>query len=85
MKPTSAAFLLWILSIIGLLFTGCSSRTAPPDVRYTPAGNLLDIIKDFQRLAREDTYRFPIPKDITGVNIMKATLLRLEDYDKKNP
>jgi hypothetical protein len=85
LKPTSAVFLLWILSIIGLLFTGCSSRSGPPDPRYTPAGNLLDIIKDFQRLAREDTYRFPIPKDITGVNIMKATLLKLEDYEKKHP
>ncbi len=63
----------------------CSSRTTLPDVRYAPAGNLLEIIKDFQRLAREDTYRFPIPKDIAGVNIMKATLLRLEDYEKKNP
>ena len=85
MKPVSAARLFCILSIIGPLFTGCSSRTAPPDARYAPAGNLLDIIKDFQRLAREDTYRFPIPKDITGVNIMKATFLRLEDYEKKNP
>jgi hypothetical protein len=84
LKPACAAFLFW-LSIIGLLFTGCSSRTAPPDVRYAPAGNLLDIIKDFQRLAKEDTYRFPIPKDVTGVNIMKATLLKLEDYEKKNP
>ncbi|HEX2225496.1 MAG TPA: hypothetical protein VHM64_00005, partial [Candidatus Binatia bacterium] len=77
--------LLWLLVIIGPAFTGCSSRTAAPDIRYVPAGNLLDIIKDFQRLAREDTYRFPIPKDITGANIMKATLLRLEDYEKKNP
>ena len=34
---------------------------------------------------KEDTYRFPIPKDITGINIMKATLVRLEDYEKKNP
>ncbi len=85
MKPAPAIFLLWILFIIGLFFTGCSSRTTPPDARYAPAGNLLDIIKDFQRLAREDTYRFPIPKDITGVNIMKATLLKLEDYEKKNP
>lgn len=34
---------------------------------------------------KEDTYRFPIPKDVTGVNIMKATLVRLEDYEKKNP
>lgn len=85
MKPASAARLVCILSIISLSFTGCSSRTAAPDVRYVPAGNLLDIIKDFQRLAREDTYRFPIPKDITGANIMKATLLKLEDYEKKNP
>ncbi len=54
-------------------------------MRYLPAGDLLDIVKDFQRLAREDTYRFPIPKDVTGVNIMKATLVRLQDYEKKNP
>jgi len=64
---------------------GCARRVAAPDARYLPAGDLLDIIKDFQRLAREDTYRFPIPKDITGANIMKSTLLRLEDYEKKNP
>ena len=50
-----------------------------------PAGNLLDIVTDFQRLAREDTYRFPIPKDVTGINIMKATLVRLDDYERKNP
>jgi tetratricopeptide (TPR) repeat protein len=64
---------------------GCSSRTVTPEIRYVPAGDLLDIVKDFQRLAREDTYRFPIPKDVTGVNIMKATLVRLDDYQKKNP
>ena len=64
---------------------GCSSRAAPPEARYAPAGDLLDIVKEFQRLAKEDTYRFPIPKDVTGINIMKATLVRLEDYEKKNP
>jgi tetratricopeptide (TPR) repeat protein len=42
-------------------------------------------VKDFQRLAREDTYRFLIPKDVTGANIMKTTLIRLDDYEKKNP
>jgi tetratricopeptide (TPR) repeat protein len=65
--------------------TGCSSRAGTPEARYVPAGDLLDIVKDFQRLAKEDTYRFPIPKDVTGINIMKATLVRLEDYEKKNP
>ncbi len=65
--------------------SACSSRTGPPDTRYVPAGDLLDIVKDFQRLAKEDTYRFAIPKDVTGINIMKATLVRLNDYERKNP
>jgi tetratricopeptide (TPR) repeat protein len=76
-----------VLGLIIAVFSalGCSSRNVTPEVRYVPAGELLDIVKDFQRLAREDTYRFPIPKDVTGVNIMKATLVRLDDYEKKNP
>ena len=67
-----------------LLCLGCSSRVSPPEARYAAAGDLLDIVKDFQRLAKEDTYRFPIPKDVTGINIMKATLVRLNDYETKN-
>jgi len=87
LKPAFEPPTIFIVLVISLslYIAGCSSRAAAPDVRYAPAGDLLDIIKDFQRLAREDTYRFSIPKDITGVNIMKATLLRLQDYEKKNP
>jgi tetratricopeptide (TPR) repeat protein len=72
------------LILLSLCCLSCSSRTGPPESRYAPAGDLLDIVKDFQRLAKEDTYRFPIPKDVTGVNIMKATLVRLDDYERKN-
>jgi tetratricopeptide (TPR) repeat protein len=80
--PTSLRFTLLILAIV---LASCSSRAATPEARYLPAGDLLDIVKDFQRLAKEDTYRFAIPKDVTGINIMKATLVRLEDYERKNP
>jgi len=73
------------LAFVIALCAGCSSRATAPDPRYAPAGDLLDIVKDFQRLAKEDTYRFTIPKDVTGVNIMKATLVRLNDYESKNP
>ena len=73
-----------ILTALSISLCGCSSRSAAPEPRYAPAGDLLDIVKDFQRLAREDTYRFPIPKDVTGINIMKATLIRLDDYERKN-
>ena len=86
LSPDSAPLLLTLaLPVIFLFFAGCSNQTAAPEARYVPAGNLLDIVKDFQRLAKEDTYRFPIPKDITGINVMKATLVRLGDYEKKNP
>ncbi|HLN88424.1 MAG TPA: hypothetical protein VK200_18220 [Candidatus Limnocylindrales bacterium] len=71
-------------SLILFSISGCSSSTAPSEARYAPAGDLLNIVKDFQRLAKEDTYRFPIPKDVTGINIMKATLVRLDDYELKN-
>jgi hypothetical protein len=75
-------FIHLALTTAVLSAAGCSSRNVTPEIRYVPAGELLDIVKDFQRLAREDTYRFPIPKDVTGVNIMKATLVRLDDYEK---
>ena len=78
------SFFSVILASAFISFSGCSSRSAPPEARYAPAGDLLDIVKDFQRLAREDTYRFAIPKDVTGINIMKATLVRLDDYERKN-
>jgi tetratricopeptide (TPR) repeat protein len=84
-RRISTALLVLMLLAAVALFAGCSSQTAAPEARYVPAGDLLDIVKDFQRLAKEDTYRFPIPKDITGINIMKATLVRLGDYEKKNP
>lgn len=76
----SFALLLLILPVFS-----CSTKAPPPEPQYVPAGGLLDVIKDFQRLAREDLYRFPIPKDVTGMNIMKATLVRLDDYEKKYP
>jgi tetratricopeptide (TPR) repeat protein len=75
--------LFLVVALAFSLCAGCSSRIAP-ETRYLPAGDLLDIVKDFQRLAKEDTYRFTIPKDVTGVNIMKATVVRLNDYESKN-
>lgn len=67
-----------------LVLSGCSAK-AIPEPRYVPARDLLDIVEDFQRLARDDLYRFPIAKDPTGMNVMKATLVRLRDYEKQHP
>lgn len=72
------------LALTLLFISGCASKLVP-ERQYEPARDFLDIIKDFQRLSRDDLYRFSVPKDVTGINIMKATLVRLEDYERKNP
>jgi len=38
-----------------------------------------------QRAAGRDTYRFPAPHDETGMNLYKATLLRLQGYETAHP
>lgn len=67
-----------------LAVAGCSP-TAIPDPQYVQPANLLEIIKEFQRVARADIYRFDIPKDVAGTNILKATLVRLDDFETKHP
>ncbi|MCH6545113.1 MAG: hypothetical protein IH796_03840 [Deltaproteobacteria bacterium] len=82
MKPLKVTLFLAGLLILN---AGCSSKKIPQEPQYEAAGNLLEIFKDYQRFAREDMYRYPIPKDITGANIMKATLGRLGDYEEVHP
>ncbi len=82
MKPLKVTLFLAGLLILN---AGCSSKNIPQEPQYEAAGNLLETIKDFQRFAREDLYRYSIPKDITGANIMKATLVRLDDYEEVYP
>lgn len=68
-----------------LLAAGGCSTAPPPDPQYVQPANLLEIVKEFQRISREDIYRFEIPKDVTGSNILKSTLQRLDDFETKHP
>jgi len=63
--------------------TGKSDTNSNP--QYVTEEDLLKIVNEFQRAATKDTYRFPIPKDVTGANVYKATLIRLQDYEAKHP
>ena len=70
--------------LLPLLLAGCAGGVAK-DPRYAPSENLLDIVTDFHRFSREDLYRFSVPKDIAGINVYKATLIRLKDYEENHP
>ncbi len=66
---------------------GISPDSSSADVisQYQTEEDLLKAVAEFQRLADKDTYRFPLPKDITGANVHKATLSRLLDYEARHP
>lgn len=68
---------LWIL-----LLWGCASE---PVQEYATYENLLSILSDLQRHLDEDIYQFPMPKDPSGQNLFKATLIRLENYQQLFP
>lgn len=79
----------------GVVAPGCAVKrwvagaAAPPaegrNPQYETEGELLAIVAELRRAADTDTYRFPIPKDVTGANVYKATLARLRDYEAKHP
>jgi hypothetical protein len=60
-------------------------REEDSNPQYVTEEDLLKVVGEFQRVAAKDTYRFPIPKDVTGANVNKATLRRLQDYEAKHP
>ncbi len=59
---------------------GCG-RTPPPDPRYRPAENVLEIVAVLRRHVADDTYRFAPARDFTGRNVYRASLLRLENLE----
>ena len=66
---------------------GLSPDEAGPNdnTQYRTEQDLLKAVAEFQRVATKDTYRFPLPKDVTGANVHKATLTRINDYETKHP
>ena len=62
-----------------------SKEESASNPQYITEEDLLKIVGEFQRAAGRDTYRFAIPKDVTGANVYKATLNRLQDYEAKHP
>lgn len=71
---------------VGLfILTACKGTmpSAPP--QYKPAESLLSIVAEFQRYRDADLYRFYYPRDVSGQNVFKATVVRLGNYETLNP
>ena len=83
--PSQTPWRFGFFALFSAIALVACSKARIPDPRYEPSRNLLDLVGEFQRFFREDGYRFWAPKDLSGVNIYKATLARLDDYERKYP
>jgi hypothetical protein len=76
-------FLLEI--VVALTLVGCKTALPPAPPQFEPAENLLTIIAEFQRYRDADLYRFPYPRDVSGQNVFKSTLVRMSNYETLYP
>jgi tetratricopeptide (TPR) repeat protein len=66
-----------------LLAASCSSRKTDP--AFEPHENLLSVVAEVQRFANLDLYRFRAPLDPSGINLFRASLVRLANYEQLFP
>jgi tetratricopeptide (TPR) repeat protein len=52
---------------------------------FAPYEDLLEVVADLTWHLRDDTYRFPPPKDPTGHDVFRLSLQRLENWEKRYP
>lgn len=72
---------LGALLFFGLGAAACASAP-PPDPRFRPSENVLEVVAVLRRHVPDDTYRFEPARDVTGRNVYRGSLLRLENLEK---
>ncbi len=77
MKPGRASILLGL----ALLASACA-YTPDGDPRFRPSENVLEVVAVLRRHVPDDTYRFEPARDVTGRNVYRGSLLRLENLEK---
>jgi len=62
-----------------------SSRAGDATGGFAPYEDLVEVVAELTWHLRDDTYRFPPPKDPTGHDLFQLTLHRLENWEKRYP
>jgi hypothetical protein len=85
-RPRRGAAACILAVLVAAAPPGCARDRRPvADGRYEPYENLLEIASDIQRHAHDNTYRFAAPRDPSGQNLHKASLIRLMNFEKVYP
>ena len=82
----NARVALALIVVFPTLLAGLACARHRPSPTAAPAyETLLLILADFRRFSETDIYRHGIPRDLSGQNFLRATLARLDSYERANP
>ena len=73
-----------LLALAALALAGIAACRSNPEIdpRYRPAADVLEVIAVLRRHVPDDTYRFEAARDVSGRNVYRSTLLRLESLER---
>lgn len=72
-----------ILAALALFVGACAD--APVDPSFGPHRSLLEIVAEIESARDVDLYRFDPPLDVTGENLFRASLARLDRFEALSP
>lgn len=72
-----------LFALSPIVLAGCNTFSRnQAAAEYAPSEGILEIVAVLRRHVPDDTYRFPPAVDFTGRNIYRASLLRLENFER---
>ncbi len=67
-------------TLVATLALACAGPA--PDPRFDPSESVLEVVAVLRRHVPDDTYRFEPAVDVTGRNVYRASLVRLENLER---
>ncbi len=83
MAPRLSRWLPAALCGVGLALGGC--RSTPTNAEWQPHESLLTILAELELHRHDDLYHFGYPRDVTGQNVFRASLVRLTNWELQWP
>ncbi len=70
-----------LLLLLAGALAACA-RAPQPDAVYAPTRSVLEVVSLLRLHVDDDTYRFPAARDLTGKDVYRTSLQRLEDLEQ---
>jgi hypothetical protein len=69
-------------ALVAFALAVACARPEPVPPQHQPAASVLEVVATLRRHLADDTYRFEPARDFSGRNVYRASLIRLESFER---